>query len=80
MKNTLRTSFNFSGFEPIGETHEKKLMGGFSVAHASLKGFKERVNGNNCAGQNCADGCTGGDPQNTKCNTVTNCGVIKAEY
>ncbi|MEE4000515.1 hypothetical protein V1T75_09195 [Tenacibaculum sp. FZY0031] len=73
MTNNVRLSLSVSNFEPISENTENKLIGGFSQSiSSSIR--RENPSANNCEGQNCASGCTGGDPQNTKCNTVTNCG------
>ncbi|WP_452225608.1 hypothetical protein [Lacinutrix chionoecetis] len=76
MKNKIKLSFGISNFEPISETSESKLIGGFSKSQSSSMGFDYEINGNNCMGSNCASNCDGSGVQNTKCNTVTNCGVI----
>lgn len=69
----LNFDITTSGFEPITENSESKLLGGFSQSQTSAKGF-DMFTANNCMGSNCADGCTGSSTQNTGCNTYTNCG------
>lgn len=76
MLRKTKISLNISGFEPISENYENKLIGGFSNSQSSSMGFDREINGNNCQGSNCASNCDGSGVQNTKCNTVTNCGVI----
>lgn len=75
MKNNIKVTVNISGFEPISETSENKLIGGFS---ASLSTNDESLQSlsNNCHGGNCVKGC-GGWPSNDWCNSVPGCGVIE---
>ncbi|WP_452225610.1 hypothetical protein [Lacinutrix chionoecetis] len=75
MKNSAKISFNLLGFEPITETSENKMIGGFSD---SVNGKIDSLNtlSNNCMGGNCTKGC-GDWPTNDSCNSVAGCGVIQ---
>ncbi len=75
MLSKIKLSYDFSNFEPISENSENKLIGGFSVSITGGVDSLETMS-NNCQGSNCAANCDGSGVQNTKCNTVTNCGVI----
>lgn len=69
----LNLSFQISGFEPISEDSEKKLVGGFSSSMAGMALPTEGEGSKNCAGGNCVSGC--GNGQNVSCNAVPGCGT-----
>ena len=69
-----KITFDISNFEPISENTENKLIGGFSQSQSSSVRFDFNVEGNNCQGGNCVEGC--GSGQNIGCNAVAGCGVV----
>ena len=69
----VRVKIDFTQFESISQSSGERLIGGFSTSFSiGAAGFEGDVEGNNCEGGNCVDGC--GNGQNNKCNTVAGCG------
>jgi hypothetical protein len=73
MATLFKINFKYTDFEPISETSESQLTGGFSSAISVLPGTPFAVEDNNCNGGNCTSGC--GTGQNvSQCNTTMGCG------
>lgn len=68
----MKLKFNLSNFEPISESSENKLIGGFSPS-ISIEIKDHEFNTNNCNGGNCVSGCGNGQNVQT-CNTSMGCG------
>jgi hypothetical protein len=73
METNLKIYYQIGHFDPIVETSQQQLTGGFSTSVTVSAGVTFAVDDNNCNGANCTSGC--GSGQNLiSCNTRMGCG------